>query len=94
MTAQQQLGDQPIQAEYRRMMEGVADALHEAFNGPGVPIGKGKTGFVLLVFPLGEDHGAGHRCNYISNANREDVKTMLREQLAYFEGMPSTTGRG
>ena len=89
----QSIGDGPIQQEYVLMMDAVAEAVHEMFNGQ-VPISEAKTGFVLLVFAKGEPDGT-HRCNYISNASREDVKTLLREQLAYFEGMPSSTsGKG
>lgn len=38
-------------------------------------------GFVLLVFPFGESGIA----NYISNANRKDIITMLREAADRFE---------
>ena len=81
------LGDAPIQDEYVAKMNGVARVLDEVFNGNL----KGEdrtTGFILLVFPFGED--AGQRCNYISNgANREDVVALMKEQISYFEGMPS-----
>lgn len=84
------LGDGPIEQEYRDMMTSVVGLLDRLFNGNA----KGKarqTGFVLLVFPFGEKEG---RCNYISNgANREDMKVLLREQLARFEGQPDVTGR-
>ena len=89
MTDRPTLGDAPIQPEYREMMNGVAHALDEAFNGEA----KGKdrkVGFVLLVFPFGAEDG---RCNYISNgADRKDIVTMLREQIARFEGQPETKG--
>jgi hypothetical protein len=32
-------------------------------------------------------------CNYISNARREDVIMLLKEQLARFEGQPEVSGR-
>jgi hypothetical protein len=89
MTDKPTIGDGPIQPEYREMMNGVAHALDEAFNGEA----KGKdrkVGFVLLVFPFGAEDG---RCNYISNgADRKDIVTMLREQIARFEGQPETKG--
>lgn len=84
------IGDGPIDPQYLAMMRTLAEVLHEALNGP-VPINEGKTGFVLLVFPFHDHRG---RCNYISNADRSDIKTMLKEQLARFEGMPTATGRG
>lgn len=81
------LGNAPIQPEYLQQMNDLAHSLDRLFNHGKLPLR--ETGFVLLVFPFGQ--GEGHRCNYISNANREDVITMLREQLAYFAGMPDDT---
>jgi hypothetical protein len=81
------LGDAPITDEYRELMNKLAEGLDHIFNGDEDPK---KTGFVLIVFPFGTD---ARRCNYISNADRADVVTMLREQLARFEGMPDVTGR-
>lgn len=87
------LGDAPIEPAYRAQMNAIGDVLHETFNGPNVPISQAKVAFVLMVFPIGQPDGK-HRCNYISTANREDVACLLREQLAYFEGMPpSKPGR-
>lgn len=89
----QTLGDAPIEGAYREQMNAIADVLHEAFNGPDVPISKAKVAFVLMVFPTGQPDGK-HRCNYIATADRQDVICLLREQLAYFEGMPpSGSGR-
>ena len=82
------LGDAPIEEEYAEKMKQLAYLLDEFWNGDA----KGEartTGFVLLVFPFGE----GGRCNYISNAERDDVVTMLKEQLARFEGQPEISGR-
>lgn len=72
------------------MMNSMAQYVDRFFNGPApdAPDGR-KTGFVLLVFPFG--HAAG-RCNYISNANREDVVVLLKEQLARFAGAPEASG--
>lgn len=84
-----QLGDAPIQPEYIEMMNAIARALDEMFNGDI----KGKdrsTGFVLMVFPYGQVDG---RCNYISNgADRRDVVTLMKEMIARFEGQPEMTG--
>jgi hypothetical protein len=86
---EERLGDQPIEEEHRELMNGLANALDEVFNGKM----KGKDrkiGFVLMVFPL-EDHDG--RCSYISNANRKDILTLFREQVKRFEGAPDVTGR-
>lgn len=85
------LGDGPIQAKYRDMMNRVARLLDRFFNGFDEGAAR-KTGFILLVFPYGEAEG---RCNYISNgARREDVIVMLKEQIARFEGQPEMKGHG
>jgi hypothetical protein len=86
----ERLGDAPIEDEYRDMMNGIARALDDTFN-EGLRGKERKTGFVLLVFPFGEKEG---RCNYISNgADRQDVVTMLKEQIARFEGQPEMKGK-
>ena len=83
------LGDAPIEDKYREKMTAIAQALDELLNGEAKGPAR-KTGFVLLVFPFGENEG---RCNYISNgANRKDVVAMLKEQIARFEGQPEASG--
>jgi hypothetical protein len=83
------LGSGPIEPRFHKQMNVLARFLDDQFNGEGVTGKDRRVGFVLLVFPFGD--GPGHRTNYVSNANREDVVTLLREQLAYFEGMPDNT---
>lgn len=84
------LGDAPIEARFRDQMQSVAAGLDEIFNGTARGRDK-KVGFVLLVFPYGESSG---RCNYISNgADRRDIVTMLKEQIARFEGQPDVSGK-
>ena len=77
------LGDAPIEDNYRRKMNALARTLDEWFNGDA----KGKdrkVGFVLMLWEFGDPPG---RCNCISNAtNRAEVVTLLKEQLARFEG--------
>ena len=83
------LGDAPIESEFRENMNRVAAALDELFNGEARGKDR-KVGFVLLVFPFGENAG---RCNYISNgADRRDIVTMMKEQIKRFEGQPEMTG--
>ena len=85
-----QLGDAPIEKDYIVLMNSMAIALNEMFNGQA----KGKerkTGFVLMVFPF---DGFDGRCNYISNgADRKDVVTLMKEMIARFEGQPEIKGR-
>ena len=88
MTAK--LGDGPIEAEYHGKMVAIAQALDELFNG-GRKGARRQTGFVLLVFPF---NGKDGRCNYISNgADRRDIVTMMKEQIARFEGQPEVEGK-
>jgi hypothetical protein len=84
-----QLGDAPIEQKHHAMMNALAHELDEMFNGDARGNDR-KNGFILMVFPF---HGADGRANYISNAERADVVTMLKEQLARFEGQPEMTGR-
>lgn len=83
------LGDGPVEAKHHRMMNTLASTLDELFNGDATGADR-KTGFILMVFPF---HGADGRANYISNAERADVITMLKEQIARFEGQPEMTGK-
>jgi hypothetical protein len=83
MTKDHQIGDAPIQEEYREMMNGLARGIDDVLN--GVDVRPKTVGFVLLVFPFDSTDG---RCNYISNGARADIKVLLKEQLARFEGMP------
>jgi hypothetical protein len=83
------IGDEPVEGQYQATMNAVARALDEMFNGDA----RGKereTGFVLLVFPFGEKEG---RCNYISNgADRQDIITLMKEQIRRFEGQAEQKG--
>jgi len=80
------LGDAPIEDKQRDVMNAVAEGLDKVFNGDG----KKETGFVLLVFPYDGHEG---RANYISNgADRADVVTLMKEQIARFEGQPELSG--
>jgi hypothetical protein len=81
------LGDAPIQPEVHQMMNDLGRALDMMLN-HDLPKDKKEWGFVLLMFPF----EAGGRCNYISNARREDVVIMLKEQIKRFEGQPDVSG--
>lgn len=68
-----QLGDAPVEADFKVVLNAFAKVLHESMP---------EAGFVLMMFPINSKPG---RCNYISNVQRQDVITLLREQLSYFE---------
>lgn len=78
-----QIGDGPVQSKYKEQMQALCEAIDSVFNGESLPK---KTGFVLMAFPMGEDIRGTGRCNYMSNANREQIIVLLKEQLARFEG--------
>jgi len=81
------LGDAPIEPKHHAMMNKLAHAVDEMLNGD---TRSRKTGFCLMVFPF---EGFDGRANYISNAKREDIIVLLKEQLARFEGQPEQKGR-
>lgn len=81
------LGDAPIEPHLHSMMNALARGVDEILNGDERPK---KNGFIILIFPF---EGHDGRCNYISNAERKDVVTMLKEQIARFEGQPEMSGR-
>ncbi|QOZ68906.1 hypothetical protein [Bradyrhizobium arachidis] len=81
------LGDAPIQPKYREQMNHLARLLDGYFNGDAKGHAR-EVGFVMMIFDFNEQG----RCNYISNANRGDVVTLLKEQLKRFEGQPEQQG--
>lgn len=87
MTDPERLGDAPIEPKLNETMNALARGVDNILNGNERPK---RNGFILLVFPF---EGHDGRCNYISNARREDVVVMLKEQLARFEGMPEIEGK-
>lgn len=75
-------GSGPIEEKYEARMQAFARAADEFFNGD-LKGDQRTTGFVLLVFPYGDQTG---RCNYISNgADRRDIVKLLREQANRFD---------
>jgi hypothetical protein len=84
--APQTLGDAPVEAQFAEKMTAVARAVDEFLNGDVQPK---PNGFILMVFPFEGHEG---RCNYMSNADRADVVTMLKHQIKRFEGQPDVTG--
>jgi hypothetical protein len=82
------LGDAPIEQKYRDQMQRLARVLDSVLN-DGATGDDRKTGFCLMIFPFAD---FGGRANYISNANRDDIIILLKEQLARFEGQPELKG--
>ena len=88
LPSDQRLGDAPLEAEHREVLNYLADMLDGILNGPATGADR-ALGFVLMMFPFGSGDG---RCNYISNANRADVLATLKHQVARFEGQPELRG--
>lgn len=85
------LGDSPISEKYVQQMRAIAATLDEVFNGDKRGEDR-QTGFVLMVFPFGDDRDG--RCNYISNgAQRDEIVILMKEMIARFEGQPLMSGK-
>lgn len=82
--------DTEIEEQYREQMKALGRAIGEIFNGEGVPMSEHKVGFFLMVYPHGDDFDG--RANYISNSDRRDIVTLLKEMTARFEGQPELKG--
>lgn len=78
----EQLGSAPIDDGFRASMNRLASMLDLFFN-QGLVGEQRTTGFVLLVFPFGDQE---RRCNYISNgADRAEIVKLFREQANRFD---------
>lgn len=75
---------QAISPQFHALMNELAQGLDAMFNpppAPGLPRGKRTVGFFLTCF----EFDAPGRFNYISNAEKLDVKTMLKQIVARIE---------
>ena len=72
----------PIDPKYRESMNILAGFIDDYLNGPDCPTDKKEVGFFLTIFPFKEEG----RFNYISNADKLDVRAMLKEITARIEG--------
>jgi hypothetical protein len=81
----------PIEPALHDQMNALAHALDEMLNGPQLPglPRQRQIGFFLTCFHFGEPG----RFNYISNAEKLDVRAMLKEVTARIEGRLSPEGR-
>ena len=73
----------PIEPMQHKRMNELAQFLDHQFNGDATGNDR-QVGFVLLSFKFGEQENG--RINYISNADRADIITGLKELVARFEG--------
>lgn len=71
----------PIQEQHREAMNRLAKSLDTTLN---PVLGEKHVGFVLLTAEFG--HIDGGRVNYISNADRSDMLSMMKEFIARAEG--------
>lgn len=79
----------PIESKHLMIMNALAQLIGEEIN----PTGEKLNGFALLVFPFGQPNGE-HRCNYISNAERDDMLATMKEFIARSEGRFQEPGGG
>lgn len=63
------------------IMRSIASALDQTLNGDERP---GKVAFVVLTANF--DQIERGKVNYVSNANRDDTKAMLKELIGRWEG--------
>lgn len=84
---------QPVTPEFRAMLNALAETLDEYFNPtlPGLGTRQRKVGFFLTCFNFNETRG---RFNYISNADKLDVKTMLKDIVARIEAREKMDAAG
>jgi hypothetical protein len=83
MSDDHSIGSGPVDPRYIEAMKIVGRAIDTMFNPDGP---KQRTvGWIVITFAFGPTK-EGDRVNYMSNAERADVVTMLKEQLRYFEG--------
>lgn len=72
----------PIEPSHHDQMNTLAIVLDEILNGVDCPVDLKAVGFFLTVFPFNEQG----RFNYISNADKIDVRAMLKDVMARIEG--------
>lgn len=83
----------PIPPEFHKLMNDLARELDERFNPsplPGLGERKRTVGFFLTTFEF-DKHG---RFNYISNAEKLDVKKMLLDIAARIEAREKMDAAG
>ena len=72
---------QEVEEKYKAQIRAVAEVLDDFLNGTTRPR---VVGFAVLMFDFGNPTGA--RMNYISNGERSDMLTAMKEFIARNEG--------
>ena len=80
-----------IEERHRAAMNALAAAIDDLFNGADCKPEDKKVGFFLTCWNFGEEGG---RFNYISNAEKLDVRAMLKDVIARIEGRMVLPGLG
>lgn len=72
-------GTDPVDEKLFLVMQALARTIDELLNDD---MTNRKNGFVLMIFPF---EGRDGKCNYISNALREDMVSLMKDQIKRFE---------
>lgn len=85
----------PIQEDLHAQMNELARALDDIFNGPNCPAADKRVWFFLAAGNFGEgtELPETNRFNYISNADKLDVRATLHDVLGRIEGRIAGEGR-
>lgn len=85
----------PIQSDLNELMNAVARGLDNVFNGPDCAAADKRVWFFLAAgnFTQGTDEPETNRFNYISNADKLDVRATLHDVLARLEARMAQGGR-
>jgi hypothetical protein len=85
----------PIQPELHDLMNAIARGLDDVFNGEDCKPEDKKVWFFLAAgnFAAGSDEPITNRFNYISNADKLDVRATLKDVLARLEARLQSGGR-
>lgn len=85
----------PIQEDLNGLMNAIARALDGMLNGPDCPADEKRIWFFLAAgnFGEGSDLPETNRFNYISNADKLDVRATLHDVLGRLEGRIAGEGR-
>jgi hypothetical protein len=74
----------PIDPQLHELMNALAHAIDTLLNGEDCASDKKQVGFFLTTFNMNDPEPG--RFNYISNADKRDVRAMLKEVVARIEG--------
>ena len=85
----------PIQPDLNALMNAVAHGLDDVFNGENCKPGAKRVWFFLAAgnFGEGSDLPETNRFNYISNADKLDVRATLHDILARIEWRLAEEGK-